>query len=84
MGEGHLRQGYLFGGKGMDGVIKAIGATHNEYDTTRTGSHPLAKPFGKNNRPAFGAVFIKQNHMVASLKLFSDKLSLLHLLLLWR
>lgn len=84
VGEGHLRQGYLFGSERMDGSIKTIGAAHDEHDATGSGSHSFAKPFGKLYRPTFCPVFVKQNHVVASLQLFLDELSLLRLLLLGR
>ena len=84
MGEGHEGQRNLLCSKRVDGGVKTVGASNDEYDAPGTGCHPFAKPFGKCHRATFGAVLVKQYYVVARLQLFLDEFCLLRFLLVGR
>ena len=82
VGEGHLRQGYLLTGQGMDGGIEAVGAADHEDKTTGTASHALLQPPREIHGATLGTMFIQQDEVVARLQLPLDERCFLCLLLL--
>ena len=83
VGEGHLREGELLVGTGIDTVRKSVRATNDEDQPT--GSLLLLRePAGKVDAAQFDAVFVEQNHGIGRLQLLEYQLALHRLLLLLR
>ena len=81
VGEGHLRERDLFFGKGVNGGVEAIGASHHEDEATGTSCHALLQPTGELHGATLCAMLIQQYQVVARLQLFPDEFCLLCFLL---
>ena len=83
VGEGHLREGELFVGAGIDGRGEAVGASDDE-DEPAGGVALLFEPAGKLDAAQLTAMFVEQDNGVGRLDELQDLLSLGRLLLVLR
>lgn len=75
MGEGHLREGQLFVGTGIDHRRESVRTSDDEHQATGSGPF-LFQPTGELYASKFLSVFIEQHDGITGLQLFQDQFSL--------